>query len=209
MSTNHKREIVTAVGDGGQQEPQGGASALERLAQQRNLLERCRNGDSTAWAEVYNRYERLVFSTALRVGLSREDSADVSQATFLALFNSIDKIRDVERLPLWLITVARRQAWHVSVARREVWELPPELASREDAIGEWERITVVRSAVELLDTPCRDLLNGLFFDPSQPSYGEMARRMGRSVGGIGPMRGRCLECLQKILGGDSETWAVL
>src|SRR5436305_13408180 len=53
------------------------------------LLERCRDGDSAAWDALVRRYERLVFSVALRNGLSREDAADVAQTTFLALLRSI------------------------------------------------------------------------------------------------------------------------
>ncbi|TQF73946.1 sigma-70 family RNA polymerase sigma factor [Rhodococcus spelaei] len=165
-----------------------------------DLLQRCRCGESAAWTEVVTRYERLVFSTALRNGLTRDDAADVTQTTFIALFNSIDQVRDVERLPFWLITVARRQAWRACQGRHEYQQLPDDVACHDDPIGDWERSSVVYNALQRLDSPCRDLLCGLFLDPAEPSYVEMARRLGRAVGGIGPLRGRCLTHLREILG---------
>ena len=47
------------------------------------LLGRCLAGDEQAWEEIVGRYERLVFSVALKNGLSREDAADVTQLTFV------------------------------------------------------------------------------------------------------------------------------
>ncbi len=38
--------------------------------------------------------------------------------------------------------------------------------------------------------------------PDEPSYAEIATRMGRSIGGIGPLRGRCLERLRGMIGDD-------
>lgn len=39
----------------------------------------------------------------------------------------------------------------------------------------------------------------LYLDPDQPGYAEIAARMGRSIGGIGPLRGRCLDKLRRLL----------
>ena len=44
------------------------------------LLHACRTGDSRAWEQLLERYERLVFSIARNTGLSREDAADMERS---------------------------------------------------------------------------------------------------------------------------------
>lgn len=166
------------------------------------LLVRCRRRDPDAWNLLVGRYERLVYSVALRNGLSAEDAADVTQTTFVSLIDSLDRIRDEERLPSWLMTVARRQAWRVrNLSRRQV-DLDALPEDSVDPLAGWDEVVTLHDALAELGGTCRDLLEALYFEPESPSYAEVAERFGRSIGGIGPLRGRCLEKLRVIL--DSE-----
>lgn len=164
------------------------------------LLERCRAADGKAWDLLVSRYERLVFSVALRNGSSREDAADITQTTFVALIDSLHRLEDDTRLASWLMTVARRQAWRVrSTSRRD---LPLDSATEttaEDPYELWDTQTAVHDALAVLGGTCRDLLLALYFDPDEPSYADIATDMGRSIGGIGPLRGRCLDRLRSIM----------
>lgn len=168
------------------------------------LLARCRARDADAWNLVVERYERLVYSVALRNGLSGEDAADVTQNTFLTLIDSLDRIRDEERLASWLMTVTRRQAWRVrNLSRRDVdLESVPEEA--EDPLADWDTVIVLHDALATLGGTCRQLLEALYLEDESPSYAEIAARFGRSIGGIGPLRGRCLEKLRAILAEEDE-----
>ncbi|MFP5281979.1 MAG: RNA polymerase sigma factor [Actinomycetes bacterium] len=164
-----------------------------------DLIQRCGKGDAEAWDLLVSRYERLVFSVALRNGLDREDAADVTQNTFLALLDSVDTLRQEDRLASWLMTVARRQAWRArrrAAGSRDAVGLAPSAA---DSLQEWERLVWLHSGLQRLGRPCRDLLQALYFDPNQPAYADIARRLGRAVGTIGPMRARCLQRLRSIL----------
>ena len=166
------------------------------------LLDQCRDGRDEAWDILVDRYERLVFSVAVRNGLSSHDAVDVAQHTFTALLESLSTVRRSESLAWWLMTVARRQSWRIrNRGQREVPYAevghPP-----EDPLVDWERTASVHQALQQLGNPCRDLLIALYFEPESPSYAEIARRMGRSIGGIGPMRGRCLARLRSLLGED-------
>lgn len=166
------------------------------------LLERCRHKDADAWALLVTRYERLVYAVARRNGLPDDDAADVTQVTFLNLLESLDKVRDGARLASWLMTVARRHSWRArDLRRRDVGlDAVPELT--EDPLENWDAIVALHQSLALLGNPCRDLLEALYLDPDGPSYAEVARRFGRAVGGIGPLRGRCLEKLHAILEAD-------
>ena len=47
------------------------------------LVHLCRAGDETAWNELVDRYQRLIFTIPRRAGLSEEQAADVFQEVFL------------------------------------------------------------------------------------------------------------------------------
>jgi RNA polymerase sigma factor (sigma-70 family) len=147
---------------------------------------------------LVERYERPVFSVACSGGLDVEDAADVTQTTFVALLDAITQLRSDERLASWLLTVARRTAWRVRKRReQEVGTVPAPPAVTDDR--DWEQVAALHEGLARLGTPCRDLLAALYFDPDEPSYAEIAQRLGRAVGGIGPMRARCLERLRALI----------
>jgi RNA polymerase sigma factor (sigma-70 family) len=172
------------------------------------LIRRCREGDTRAWNEVLDKYERLVYSIPLNYGLTHQDAADVSQLTFISLVNNLESLRPDSRLGAWLATVARRHSFHL--LHRQKRERPGEdedigesdhlqdLSSSE-AASHWERVDWVNQGLNVLDSRCRELLLALYFGPTEPSYDEVAKQLGLSVGSIGPLRGRCLGRLRKIL----------
>lgn len=168
------------------------------------LLLRCRRGEGAAWTMLVRRYERLVYSVALRNGLDREDAADVTQVTFTALLESIDDLVRSERLGSWLMTVARRTAWrHLRGVARErdrgrLFQVPQEAAP--DVLEDVERAELLHGALGQIAEPCRELLVALYLDPDEPSYAEVAARTGRAVGTIGPARARCLRRLRQVMG---------
>ena len=167
-----------------------------------SLLRRCAAGDERAWDQLVGRYERLVFSVALKNGVSREDAADITQLTFEALLDSIEVLREDGSLPAWLMTVARRQAWRVR--RRTHREQP--WPTEEEAFGttqhDYERIAAIHWALSRLGKRCRLLLYALFFDPDAPPYAVIADRLDSAVGSIGPQRARCLQRLRALLQED-------
>jgi len=173
------------------------ADDLDAISDAR-LLQGCRQGDPQSWDTLVHRYERLVFSVALRSGLSPTDAADVTQSTFIALLEACDRLKDDERLAAWLITVARRKAWRVIRRTSREW-LSAEVPAEPTPGLSWEEIAVLHDALLKLAPPCRELLLALYFDPEKPSYAEIAARFDRSVGGIGPMRGRCLQRMRALL----------
>lgn len=165
-----------------------------------DLLRRCRTGDAEAWETLVGRYERLVFSVALRNGMSREDAADITQTTFIALLDAIDLLREDERLGSWLMTVARRQAWRNRRRTERVTGSLDQASAPADAIEDWERLAWLHGGLQQLGDPCRELLTALYLDSDSPSYATIAPRLNRAVGSIGPLRARCLARLREILG---------
>lgn len=179
---------------------QATASRCRDVESDTELLERCRQHDQDAWAELVARYERLVFSIPLRSGLSREDSADVTQLTFAALVETIDNVEKAESLGSWLMTVARRTTWRIrNSSDREMAGDDVGADLFVDATdADLAQTLAVHGALAKIGRTCRDLLRALFAD-EEPSYVEVARRVGRPIGSIGPMRARCLNTLRDAL----------
>jgi RNA polymerase sigma factor (sigma-70 family) len=164
------------------------------------LIERCLEGDQDAWAELIDRYQRLIYSVAHTLSETPDDAADIFQQVCLELYQRLHQLRDAETLPAWLITVTRRQALAVLKSRKVLVELNEEHPQTDDRILAIENEYFVERA--LLDLPerCRMLIDLLYRHPSQPSYAEVADHLGIPVSSIGPTRARCLQKLRKLLG---------
>jgi RNA polymerase sigma factor (sigma-70 family) len=204
--SNVVRLMPDAVREGGPGETvdrrfQIAADDTDRTDQQ--LIRSCAAGDEWAWDQLVGRYERLVYSVALKNGVSREDAADITQLTFVALLDSIEVLREDGSLPSWLMTVARRQAWRIRRRTRREQPWPAELIETGTAQDDFERVAVVHAALARLGTRCRLLLYALFFDPDAPPYAVIADRLQCAVGSIGPQRARCLQRMRALLGEDT------
>lgn len=157
---------------------------------------------------MLDKYERIVFSVPRKYGLSPADAADITQLTFTILVQSIDDLPEDSTLGAWLTTVARRHTWRrLQRTRREIvnsFEMQDESASAlvsEDAesLEQLELTEWLDHGLLLVGKRCRDLLSALYLDPEQPSYAQVAERLGMAIGSIGPTRIRCLERLRKVL----------
>jgi RNA polymerase sigma-70 factor (ECF subfamily) len=76
-----------------------------------NLIEQVRAGNESALIELHRRYVNLVYSVAYRVLNDQMAAEEVTQDTFLRLWNKSDSY-DPDRgaLVTWLATIARRLA---------------------------------------------------------------------------------------------------
>lgn len=165
-----------------------------------SLLQRCVDGDQTAWSTLISRYESLVYSIPIREGLDRDAAADIAQYTFTELMRCLQAIREPERLSHWLVVVCRREVWRRKAKTQPTLELREErLESIPDFAESYASAAALHDTIQALGEPCRSLILGLFYDPEEPDYAAMAIQLGRPVGSIGPMRGRCLDQLRKIL----------
>jgi RNA polymerase sigma factor (sigma-70 family) len=187
------------------------ADAETRPRSDEELVAAIREGHGDAWRELVLRYERLVMSVPLRLGLSREDAEEVFQATWRTLHEHLRSIRHPGRIALWVRTTARREAWRLCRERGPRASADVELDAIPvggddepgDPLGELDRREVqaeVLAALDQLEPRCRDLLTRLFLDEPTPAYADLGAELGIPVGSIGPTRIRCLEKLARILG---------
>jgi RNA polymerase sigma factor (sigma-70 family) len=174
------------------------------------LISACRSGEEAAWDALVARYERLVYTIPSRYGLTQTEVNDVFQSVWLSLLRNLKTIRQPERIAAWLVTTTRRECWErrrgvnyekviTSNLDIEIMRAKSEEPSPDELVDTFERHEALRVAMEDLDPRCRRLLRLLYFDPSIPSYADVAATLHMPIGSIGPLRARCLKKLRKIL----------
>jgi len=173
------------------------------------LLKRAGRGDTHAWERIVHSYSNLVYSVARQAGLSREDSEDVFQSTFIALHKNLDRIEHGSRLSRWLVVTAGRESVRIFRLQRRTTSTDESTELLEEVIQQDEQATealildgmqyeAAFAGFESLDERCRKLLSAIFSDQPVP-YEQISNELGIPLGSIGPTRARCIESLRKIL----------
>ncbi len=72
---------------------------------EKHILARARKGDIDAFEQLVTRYERRVYSVALRSSMSPEDAADITQEVFLKAWKSIESFRGDSGFSTWLFRI--------------------------------------------------------------------------------------------------------
>jgi RNA polymerase sigma factor (sigma-70 family) len=190
--------------------PQFPAKALER--DDAALVLACQKGDETAWNELIERYQRLVFAIPRRSGLSESQAADILQEVFLTLFQKLDEIKQPERIRSWLVTTAKFKTWGTVRGEKGFYspeteeELEYELAGltdesplAEDKLIQLEEQHKIRTALKKLEERCQKILSMIYLTEPSSSYAEVAEAIGVGATSISPLRSRCLKKLEKVL----------
>jgi RNA polymerase sigma factor (sigma-70 family) len=163
------------------------------------LIARCLSGDQTAWRDLINKYQRLVYSVAYTFCPQEDDASDVFQQVCMELYQQLGDLRNIDALPAWLITVTRRKGYLLIRSRRGAEQLDEDVPDLSQNVSAIENEHVVERALDQMSERCRRLIDLLYFRVDEPSYAEIAKVMDMPVPSIGPTRARCLEKLRKLL----------
>lgn len=174
----------------------------------KDLVALAASGDEAAWADLVERYSRLVWAIVRSYRLSHADAADVSQTTWLRMVEHLSTIRDPSSVGAWIATTTRRECLRVlrasgrvvAVGDEESLELhmPSAAPAVDEHFLQSVAIEELWTAFSALPDRCRTLLRVLMADPP-PSYDEVGVALDMPIGSIGPTRARCIERLRRIL----------
>jgi len=70
------------------------------------LVAASKNGDQEAFAQLVQRYQRLVFNLVYRMLQQYEEATEITQETFLAAWQGLPSFRGDARFPTWLYRIA-------------------------------------------------------------------------------------------------------
>ncbi len=76
-------------------------------ADEKGLVERCRQGEDEAWRELVDRFGQKVYSVAYHFTLKREDAEELAQEIFLKIFENLHRYDGSYPLVAWVISLAR------------------------------------------------------------------------------------------------------
>ena len=143
----------------------------DTAAEDEKLVQGCLNGDENAWNTLIDKYKRLIYSVPVKYGLSPDDAGDIFQNVCVDLFQNLAKVRKIESLRSWLITVATHKCFHHKKQQKpnvELDAMEQEVAhdiavAAPQVMEEVEEEQAVRDAIEKLSPRCAELVKMLFF----------------------------------------------
>ena len=74
------------------------------------LVDRARGGDTAAFTELVNRYERKIFRLAKHITQNDEDAEDVLQETFLKAYSHLDTFQGQSKFYTWIVRIGVNEA---------------------------------------------------------------------------------------------------
>lgn len=133
------------------------------------LIRRHRQGSAAALAELWVRYDGLVYGLAHGVMRSRHGADDARQEAFLRVRGSLEQLDDPSRFAPWLATITRNVC--VSLLRREKPARPLDSLTEDEhprvtidaAVEQRERRTLLRQLVDRLPEEQRTVVELHYF----------------------------------------------
>ena len=66
------------------------------------LVQQCKSGNQNAQLEVYNRYYKAMYNTAVRIVKDSFEAEDIMQDSFLTAFTKLDSLKEAVTFGSWL-----------------------------------------------------------------------------------------------------------
>jgi RNA polymerase sigma-70 factor, ECF subfamily len=154
-----------------------GTSVVDSLRDREDeqVIARCVGGDTAAFASLVERYERVLFSVALRMLGDPEDARDATQDAFIKVFQRLGDYKPEHRFFSWIYRILTNECLNTLRARRPQDPEIPDLAITSDALEALEleeRRRAVQAAIIALPRDYRDVLILRHF--GELSYEEVA-----------------------------------
>ena len=170
----------------------------------REIYKAAIGGDRDAFETIIRGSSRQLFAIAYGVLQNRAEAEDVVQDTFVKAWKSRWRVRDPEKFPAWLATIARHRARDVARSRRttplgdELDETAdPAEAYRSENARNHERDGEVHAALAALPETHRVAVTLRYFDALD--YATIEEALGLTNGALRGILGRALQTMRKRL----------
>jgi RNA polymerase sigma-70 factor (ECF subfamily) len=188
----------------------------ERARTDADLLQRIARDDRQAFEELYERFSRPLYATALRILNDSAEAQDIVQDTFLALWEKAATYESARGSAFaWAVTLTRnraidrirmrsRRAELLSAATDEEAGLKPTATGPDSAakLLSKEHATVLRAAVASLPAEQKQAVDLAFFGGLTQQ--EIATRLSEPLGTVKARIRRGLLKLRDSLGGHHD-----
>lgn len=175
-----------------------------RVTPEHTLVDRCRQGDETAFRELVDQYKGLVFALIARSITNRARAEELAQEVFLKVHKGLPYFRGESRLSTWIYRIV------INVLSQERPELAT--ASLDDDDHERPRIEPVandrafadlvmkdrlQKAIEQLPVPYQVLVNGHYLKGMR--YEDLAEALNLPMGTVKTHLHRAKRRLRELL----------
>ena len=155
-------------------------TAMEVAAQERQWVERCREGDQNALGSLIAKHRNRLIRTATNLLRDRHEAEDVSQEAFLKAFREIAKLRDDRAFSGYLYRICVRLCMdRLRLKRAELVEFDSAQPHQGGAV---ENRVVIEKLLSQLAPELRTTL--VLREMEQLSYEEVAELMRVPVGTV-------------------------
>ncbi|MFI5419408.1 MAG: RNA polymerase sigma factor [Nitrososphaerales archaeon] len=181
-----------------------------------NLVTLAQRGDGAAFSKLIQPYLRLLYHVALRITSNREDAEDASQECLLKAYLRLNQFKGNSLFSSWLTRIAINEALMKLRKRRSEelrishdvdldWEstavkmlCPVDDLSPEALYSRWERILILREAIENLGAGTRAVVWLLGIEEHKTNETANILRLSESAVKSRFLRGRqqLRECLE-------------
>ena len=146
-------------------------------------------GDHNAFAVLVNRYKDMIFSLALKMVKNREEAEEVSQDTFIKIYNSLSKFKGDSKFSTWSYKIAyntsldrlkknNKEKNNISIDAFST-QLIKTLDNALIALEDKERTQTIQNCLNLLPSDENFLLTLFYFD--EQSLEEIGKIMNISA----------------------------
>jgi len=156
-------------------------------------------GDREAFEMIIRSSSRNLFAIAYGILQNREEAEDVVQDTFIKAWKSRWRVRDPEKFPAWISTIARHRARDLA-RRRRPEPLPHDFESAEaiDTSEENPELnSEVQSALSQLPELHRMAVTLRYFE--ELDYATIEQTLGLTNGALRGILGRALGLMRRKL----------
>lgn len=182
--------------------------------EERDLVEKIRNGNSFAFRNLVDEYQVKVLNVSYRFVNNREDAEDITQEVFIEVHRSIDGFREDSKLSTWIyrITVSKSLDFLRKKNRKKRFgimkyltgedELEEQIPSTDSVNPEKElenqdRINVLMNAISAL--PENQKVAFTLSKIDELSYKEIAEVLGSTISSVESLIHRAKVNLRKKL----------
>ncbi|KAA3636941.1 MAG: sigma-70 family RNA polymerase sigma factor [Calditrichaeota bacterium] len=170
------------------------------------LWQQILDNDNKAWGELVNKYQALIYTIMLRMGLSMAEASDCFQQVWFLLLKNKNKIENPDRLKAWIVTTAKREA--LRVKKKAVGDVDESVLDvqadermiADEQLEELQTQSILENGLKAIDERCRKLLKALFYFPEDYSYKRISKELNISINSLGAIRQRCLAKLKELIG---------
>ena len=100
------------------------------------IIRRAKHGDLHAFSTLVRNYKIYVYKTAFGILQNNSDAEDVTQETFLKVYQSLRSLRNEETFPTWIARIAVRTALDLVKKNQRIQTYDPQTESSHLIVDE-------------------------------------------------------------------------